>query len=238
MEHQNSVLVQLEGVSKTYRLGAVEVQALRGIELAIRAGEFVVLLGPSGSGKTTLLNIVGGLDTPTAGHVRVRDVDIATFDEARLTAYRRDTVGFIFQFFNLIPTLTALENVELVAELVDHRRPAREVLAAVGLGERADHFPSELSGGEQQRVAIARALAKNPDLLLADEPTGNLDYETALQVLRVMKDINEKEGKTILIVTHNSAIAQMAHTVLRLRSGVIVEQRRNERPVEPEALRW
>jgi putative ABC transport system ATP-binding protein len=234
----HQLLVRLENVSKIYRMGEVEVPALRSVDLEIEAGEFVTLLGPSGSGKTTLLNLIGGLDTPTAGRIVVRGVDIATFDEDRLTAYRCNTVGFVFQFFNLIPTLTALENVELVAELVDHRRSPEEVLAAVGLAERASHFPSELSGGEQQRVAIARALAKNPDLLLADEPTGNLDYETALQVLRVMRDINRQEGKTVLVVTHNAAIARLADTILRLRSGAIVSRERNEQPAEPEELSW
>jgi len=234
----DSPLVRLERVSKVYLMGAVEVPALREVSLSIGEGEFAVLLGPSGSGKTTLLNLVGGLDRPTAGRVFVRGEDISAYDEDRRTAYRRERVGFVFQFFNLIPTLTALENVELVAELVGRKGEAQRCLEQVGLADRANHFPSELSGGEQQRVAIARALVKEPDLLLADEPTGNLDYETALRVLRVMRDINREDGKTVLVVTHNSAIARMADVVIRLRSGEVAETLRNEHPLEPEELRW
>ncbi|MCS6859143.1 MAG: ABC transporter ATP-binding protein [Abditibacteriales bacterium] len=230
--------MHLDHVAKAYTMGEVVVHALRDVTLDIHAGEFVVLLGPSGSGKTTLLNIVGGLDTPTSGRVLVRGQDIATFNETQLTTYRRQMVGFIFQFFNLIPTLTAQENVELVAELVGKREQARRRLEQVGLGERAHHFPSELSGGEQQRVAIARALAKEPELILGDEPTGNLDYETSLRVLRALRDINRQQHKTMLIVTHNSALAQMADTIIRLRSGRVVEVKRNDNPLEPEELQW
>lgn len=219
-------------------MGEVTVHALREVSLGIEAGDFVVLLGPSGSGKTTLLNLIGGLDVPTSGRVLVRGRDVGSFDEDQRTLYRRNTVGFIFQFFNLIPTLTALENVELVAELVAHRHQARQRLVQVGLGERADHFPSELSGGEQQRVAIARALVKEPDLLLADEPTGNLDYETSLRVLRALRDINIDQGKTVIVVTHNNAMAQMAEVVVRLRSGQVTDISRNESPLPPENLQW
>jgi putative ABC transport system ATP-binding protein len=238
MSENGTPLVHLNHVAKSYTMGEVVVHALRDVTLDIQAGEFVVLLGPSGSGKTTLLNVVGGLDTPTSGRVLVRGEDIAKFNEDQLTAYRRQTVGFIFQFFNLIPTLTALENVELVAELVDKRKQALMRLEQVGLGERASHFPSELSGGEQQRVAIARALAKEPDIILGDEPTGNLDYETSLRVLRALRDINRLQNKTMLIVTHNNALAQMADTIIRLRSGQVVEVRRNDSPLEPEELQW
>ncbi len=231
-------LVVVEHLAKAYGIGEVQVHALRDASLQISAGEFVVLLGPSGSGKTTLLNMIGGLDSPTGGRVRVRGVNIAEYNENQLTAYRRQTVGFIFQFFNLIPTLTALENVELVAELVGRREQALARLEQVGLGNRAHHFPSELSGGEQQRVAIARALAKEPDVILADEPTGNLDYETSLVVLRALRDVNILQNKAVMVVTHNNAIAQMADTIVRMRSGVVVEQRRNAQPLQPEALQW
>lgn len=238
MTNNGSLLVHLDGVTKSYQMGEVTVHALREVSLKIEAGDFVVLLGPSGSGKTTLLNLIGGLDVPTTGKVFVRGVDVGSFDEQQRTVYRRDTVGFIFQFFNLIPTLTALENVELVAELVDHRDQARRRLDQVGLGERANHFPSELSGGEQQRVAIARALVKEPELLLADEPTGNLDYETSLRVLRALRDINLDQGKTVIVVTHNNAMAQMADAIIRLRSGTITEVCRNDQPLRPEELQW
>ena len=238
MSENGTPLVHLDHVAKAYTMGEVVVHALRDVTLDIEAGQFVTLLGPSGSGKTTLLNVVGGLDTPTSGRVLVRGEDIATFNEEQLTTYRRQMVGFIFQFFNLIPTLTAQENVELVAELVDKREQAQMRLEQVGLGDRAHHFPSELSGGEQQRVAIARALAKEPELILGDEPTGNLDYETSLRVLRALRDINRQQNKTMLIVTHNNALAQMADTIIRLRSGQVVDVKRNENPLEPEELQW
>jgi putative ABC transport system ATP-binding protein len=219
-------------------MGEVEVPALHPMDLTIYQGEFIVMLGPSGSGKTTLLNLIGGIDTPTSGRILFRGQDLAQMDEDRLTGYRRDNVGFVFQFFNLVPTLTAREYVEFVAELVHESQSAGEVLESVGLGERADHFPSELSGGEQQRVAIARALVKNPPLLLADEPTGNLDYETGKKVLKLMRDVAVAEGVTVILVTHNSAIADIADRTIHLRSGDITGIDVNHSPVDPEDLKW
>jgi putative ABC transport system ATP-binding protein len=219
-------------------MGAVEVHALRDADLEVRQGQFVVILGPSGSGKTTILNLVGGIDTPTAGRVLVDGVDIGAHPDAALTAYRRDRVGFVFQFFNLIPTLTARENVELAAELVSHPRETDDMLEAVGLSDRASHFPSELSGGEQQRVAIARALVKNPPILLCDEPTGELDFETGRRIMQLLRQINRAEGRTVLLVTHNSAIPAVADRVVRLRSGMIVAQEENQVPMDPADLQW
>jgi putative ABC transport system ATP-binding protein len=236
-------VVQFQDVTKTYLMGEVTVHALRGIDLEIKRGEFVVIVGPSGSGKTTTLNLVGGLDSPSGGTLRVGGTDIAGFDENRLSDYRRRQIGFIFQFFNLIPTLTARENVEFALELVQEdaqvvRQRSQELLALVGLGQRADHFPSQLSGGEQQRVAIARALAKDPPILLADEPTGNLDFRMGQKVLRVMQDLNRHEGRTVVLVTHNTAIGEMADRVVRLRDGQIVNIQANERPLEAEEIEW
>lgn len=232
------VLVHLDAVRKVYRAGSIEVVAIDGVSLELLAGEFVVLLGPSGSGKTTLLNLLGGLDTPTAGAVRVGDEDVGHLSEAALTRYRRHSVGFVFQFFNLIPTLTALENVQLAAELVTKPRSAREILTAVGLGDRLDHFPSELSGGEQQRIAIARALVTDPALVLCDEPTGNLDEETGKHVLEVMHDLGKREQKTFVLVTHNSIIARMADRVFHLRNGKIASVEANPIPVAASELSW
>ncbi|UCH33346.1 MAG: ABC transporter ATP-binding protein [Armatimonadota bacterium] len=231
-------LLRLEGISKVYQMGEVQVVALKEVDLEIAAGHFVCVLGPSGSGKTTLLNLIGGIDTPTSGAITVAGNTLSGMTEDELTLYRRRSVGFIFQFFNLIPTLTALENVELVEELVDEGRGSREALEEVGLTARADHFPSELSGGEQQRVAIARALVKNPQVLLADEPTGNLDMETGRQILAVMRRLNREQGRTVLVVTHNSAIAQIADRALHLRSGEVVESSENPSPLDPELLEW
>jgi putative ABC transport system ATP-binding protein len=234
--------IHFDHVSKSYAVGELVVHALRDVTLALPEGELLVLLGPSGSGKTTLLNLVGGIDRPTSGSVRVGGQELSALDEDALTEYRRLTVGFVFQFFNLIPTLTALENVELVAELSAPadgrpREDPRIYLEAVGLGERADHFPGELSGGEQQRVAIARALAKRPRIILADEPTGNLDYETSIQVLNAFHEIR-LSGRTLLMVTHNPVIGEMADRVIRMRSGQIVSDQEVEHPVEPERLEW
>jgi len=234
----NGVIIRLEDVAKSYRMGEVEVPALHPINLSVYEGEFIVMLGPSGSGKTTLLNLIGGIDTPTSGRIIFRGMNLAEMDEDQLTAYRRDNVGFVFQFFNLVPTLTARENVEFVAELVKGSRSADDVLAAVGLAERADHFPSELSGGEQQRVAIARALVKAPPLLLADEPTGNLDYETGKKILKLMRDLSQLEQVSVILVTHNSAIANMADRVIHLRSGDITGIDMIDEPVDPEELKW
>lgn len=231
-------LVLLDRVWKRYDTGATEVVALRDASLTIPRGEFVVFLGPSGSGKTTLLNIIGGLDRPTSGRVEVAGRDLTALDEAGLTAYRRDRVGFIFQFFNLVPTLTARENVELVAGLVDEPLEPRWVLRSVGLGEREEHFPSALSGGEQQRVAIARALVKGPELILADEPTGSLDYETGVRVLKVLRETTRALGHGVLLVTHNQEISRMADRIIRLHSGEIEEVTENPSPVPPEELRW
>jgi len=229
---------QARALTKTYRMGEAEVHALRGVDLEIRAGEFIVLLGPSGSGKSTLLNILGGLDTPTAGDVRFLEHQLTGADEAELTRYRREHVGFVFQFYNLIPSLTARENVALVTDIaVDPMSPA-EALTWVGLGERLDHFPSQLSGGEQQRVAIARAIAKRPQVLLCDEPTGALDYETGKLVLEVIARINAELGTTALVITHNAAISGMADRVLRLGNGRIVGEQRPARKLTPAEISW
>jgi putative ABC transport system ATP-binding protein len=231
--------VELRKVGKFYGSGPGAVHALREVDLTVEAGEFVVLLGPSGSGKTTLLNLVGGIEPPTSGEVIVGGADITGLAEDARTAYRRDTVGFVFQLFNLVPTLTALENVRLVAELTGRgdRQRASEALGAVGLASRADHFPAQLSGGEQQRVAIARAIAKDPALLLCDEPTGALDLETGLGVLEVLQDLNSG-GRTLLVVTHNAAIATIAHRVVRMRSGQITEVTTTANPGRAAEVTW
>jgi putative ABC transport system ATP-binding protein len=233
-------LARLQGISKRYQMGAGEVRALDDVTLDIYRGEFLVVLGPSGSGKTTLLNLLGGIDTPTSGQLLVDGRDIGTLPDAELTRYRRHHVGFIFQFFNLIPTLTAVENVEFAAELVGGRGPQNcmEVLAAVGLEGRADHFPSELSAGEQQRVAVARALVTDPPLVLCDEPTGNLDEETGKRVLGLMRRLGQERNKTFVVVSHNSVIGEMADRVVRLRDGRIAAVQVNETPASPEELHW
>ena len=230
--------LKLDDVSRSYQMGQVEVKALSGVTLDITSGEFVVILGPSGSGKTTLLNLVGGIDSPTSGRIAVDGIELSTQDDRGLTQYRRNYIGFVFQFFNLIPTLTAKENVELAAELVKQPRDPLAVLDMVGLKERANHYPSELSGGEQQRVAIARALAKDPPILLCDEPTGELDFETGKHILSAMRMINTENRKTVLLVTHNTAIGDIADRVIRLRSGEVIEDRRNGSPADPQNLRW
>jgi putative ABC transport system ATP-binding protein len=229
---------QARALTKTYRMGEAEVHALRGVDLEIRAGEFIVLLGPSGSGKSTLLNILGGLDTPTTGDVRFLEHQLTGADEAELTRYRREHVGFVFQFYNLIPSLTARENVALVTDIaVDPMSPA-QALTWVGLAERLDHFPSQLSGGEQQRVAIARAIAKRPQVLLCDEPTGALDYETGKLVLEVIAKINAELGTTSMVITHNAAISGMADRVLRLGNGRIVGEEKPARKLTPAEISW
>jgi len=219
-------------------MGDVEVHALRGVDLDLFQSEFVVILGPSGSGKSTLLNILGGLDVPTAGTVRYRDHNLTAADERGLTEYRREHVGFVFQFYNLIPSLTARENVELVTDIAVQPMPADDALGMVGLAERADHFPSQLSGGEQQRVAIARAIAKRPDVLLCDEPTGALDISTGIVVLEAIERINRELGTTTAVITHNSAVAAMADRVVSLADGRIVSERRNDTKIAPRELRW
>lgn len=231
-------ILQLEDVSRAYRMGSVEVKALKNVTLGVARGEFIVILGPSGSGKTTLLNLIGGMDSPSSGNILVDGVDISTLDDKGLTDYRRRNIGFVFQFFNLIPTLTAGENVEFAAELVKKPRDTMEMLEMVGLRERASHYPSELSGGEQQRLAIARALVKDPPVLLCDEPTGELDFETGKHILNKLRMINKEDRKTVLLVTHNTAIGDIADRVLRLRSGEIVEVRSNQRPINPLELKW
>ncbi len=232
------VLLSLQNICKIYDMGEVKVEALRDTSLEIYEGELMVILGPSGSGKTTLLNIVGGMDRPTTGRVFYRGKESTAFSDRELTFYRRWEVGFIFQLYNLMSSLTACENVELATELVQNPLPADQVLLALGLGDRTDHFPSQLSGGEQQRVAIARAVAKNPGLLLGDEPTGALDYETGIQILALLREINVKYGTTVVIITHNVAIAAMADRVVRLRSGQIVEDRENPEPLPAERIIW
>jgi len=232
------VVFRARGLTKTYRMGEVEVAALRAVDLDLYQGEFVVILGPSGGGKSTLLNILGGLDTPTSGEVVFRDHLLTGADENELTRFRREHVGFVFQFYNLIPSLTALENVELVTEIAERPMDAAEALRMVGLGDRMGHFPAQLSGGEQQRVAIARAIVKHPDVLLCDEPTGALDYSTGKLVLEVLEQVNRELGATTVIITHNASIAAMADRVIRIRSGEIVEITRNDRRVSPRDLEW
>jgi putative ABC transport system ATP-binding protein len=216
----------------------VEVHALREVDLDLFAGELLVILGASGSGKSTLLNILGGLDVPTRGTVWYRDHNLGEASEAELTRYRRDHVGFVFQFYNLIPSLTARENVALVTDIAASPLPAHEALALVGLDDRLDHFPAQLSGGEQQRVAIARAIAKRPDVLLCDEPTGALDFETGKRVLEVLARVNVETGTTTAVITHNAAIALLGDRVVRMSSGQIVESRRNERRASPDDIEW
>jgi putative ABC transport system ATP-binding protein len=231
-------LVELRRVSRTYWMGDVAVHVLREVDLAIRDGEFLVVVGPSGSGKTTLLNLIGGLDQPTSGSVWSCGRELSALSARELTMYRRHVVGFVFQFFNLVPNLTALENVEVATEICENPMPAGEALALVGLGERASHFPSQLSGGEQQRVAIARALAKKPRLMLCDEPTGALDYETGKAILGALREVGRVLGMTVVVITHNLAIGRMADRLVRLRSGAIVEDRPNPEPVPAAEISW
>jgi len=232
------VVFETRGLTKTYLMGEVEIHALQGVDLELYAGELVVMLGASGSGKSTLLNIMGGLDTATSGSVRYRDQDLTHASEKALTLFRRDHVGFVFQFYNLIASLTARENVAIVTEISRDPMPPEEALALVGLKERLDHFPAQLSGGEQQRVAIARAIAKQPAVLLCDEPTGALDSKTGIQVLEALKHINEELQTTVAIITHNEVIGEMADRVIRLRDGRVEHIHENERRREPGELRW
>jgi putative ABC transport system ATP-binding protein len=232
------LVFRARGISKVYRMGEVEVHALRGVDLDLAACELVVLLGPSGSGKSTLLNILGGLDTPSSGHVWYHGEDLVDADDARLTAFRREHIGFVFQFYNLIPSLTARENVAIVTEISASPMEPAEALRIVGLGERLDHFPAQLSGGEQQRVAIARAIAKRPAVLLCDEPTGALDSATGVRVLEAIETINREFGTTTVVITHNADIAKMAHRVLHLADGRIVHEHRNDSPLPARELSW
>jgi putative ABC transport system ATP-binding protein len=237
---RTDVAIHLEGVSKTYGEGEVAVHAVRDTDLQVAAGEFVVILGPSGSGKTTLLDLIGGIEPPDLGSIVVDGQAVAGLDEHGRSAFRRDSVGFVFQFFNLIPTLTARENVELVLELAGRGDPAAAdgALAAVGLADRANRFPSQLSGGEQQRVAIARAVAKDVPILLCDEPTGALDLDSGRRVLSLLRQVSSGGRRTLLAVTHNSAIARAADRVVRMRDGMLVGDERVERPIDPRELDW
>ncbi len=231
-------ILEAHGLRKHYGEGPSAVRALDGVDFELVDGEMLVLLGPSGSGKSTLLNIIGGLDTPTDGEIRYRDHDLSRADDGELTRYRREHVGFVFQFYNLIPSLTARENVALVVDLVDHAMDPKDALVLVGLGDRLDHFPSELSGGEQQRVAIARAIAKRPDVLLCDEPTGALDGKTGRLVLEAIAKINEELGTATALITHNAVIADMADRVVTMRDGKIASSRRNATRASPGSLEW
>ena len=230
--------VSFENVAKTYHMGEVEIQALRSASFEIEKGELVVIVGPSGAGKTTLLNILGGMDTLTSGRVMLDGVEISAMNRRQLTQYRRDDVGFVFQFYNLIGNLTALENVELANQISKNPLDAQQVLKDVGLGERSRNFPSQLSGGEQQRVAIARALAKNPKLLLCDEPTGALDYQTGQAILQLLQNTGRKTGMTVIIITHNSALTAMADRVIRVRNGTVASVERNPNPQNIAEIEW
>lgn len=231
-------IIEIENVTKDYQMGEVTVRALRGIELNIFEGEFLVILGASGSGKSTLLNIIGGIDTPTEGHVRYKGKNIGDLNDKHLTNYRKDAIGFVFQFYNLIPNLTARENIELSCELSHKPINVEELLDSIGLSDWATHFPSQMSGGQQQRVAIARALGKNPDVLLCDEPTGALDFTTGKQVLRILKDFKDNYKKTVIIITHNASIGQMADRVIYIKDGLIDKIEQNKEPIAPEEVYW
>jgi len=231
-------LLRLRGVDKTFQMGEVAVRALVDVSLDIYRGELLTMLGPSGSGKSTILNLVGGLDTVTAGEIWFHDQSLEQFSSNQLTRYRRDTVGFVFQFYNLVANLTARENVMVATEICRNPMPVEEALRLVELEDRMDHFPAQMSGGEQQRVAIARALAKQPELLLCDEPTGALDFATGKRVLRLLVDLKDRLGTTVVIITHNSALAAAADRVIRLRSGQIVETHVNAAPIAPEEIVW
>lgn len=230
--------VKLERVTKVYRMGEVEIRAVDGIDFEIQKSEFVVIVGPSGAGKTTVLNILGGMDSASTGHVWVDGQDIAKYSAKALTKYRREDIGFVFQFYNLVPNLTALENVELAMQICKNPLNARMVLREVGLEGRLKNFPAQLSGGEQQRVSIARALAKNPKLLLCDEPTGALDYQTGKSILKLLQDMCREKGMTVIVITHNSAIAPMADRVIKIKNGRVSGMRMNENPVSVETIEW
>ena len=233
-----TAFVTLDNVDKTYRMGEVVIHAADGVSFEIEKGEFAVILGPSGAGKTTVLNILGGMDRATSGKVLVDGQDVAQFGSRRLTQYRRDDIGFVFQFYNLVQNLTALENVELASEICRDPLDPAQTLTSVGLGERLNNFPAQLSGGEQQRVSIARALAKNPKLLLCDEPTGALDYKTGKQVLALLQDTCRRTGRTVIVITHNTALTAMADRIIQVRSGKIVSNQVNEHPVPVQEIEW
>lgn len=233
-----SAFVEFKNVRKTYHMGEVDIQAVDGMDFSIEKGEFVVIVGPSGAGKTTVLNIMGGMDTCTSGQVVIDGEDIAGFDESMLTGYRREDIGFVFQFYNLVGNLTALENVELALQLCKDPLDAVDIMEEVGLGKRMDNFPAQLSGGEQQRVAIARALAKNPKLLLCDEPTGALDYQTGKAILRLLQNTCRERNMTVVVITHNQALTPMADRVIRLKNGQVEEILLNENPVSVDTIEW
>jgi len=237
-DNSDEIILELTDVRRTFRMGEVSVQVLKGVSFQVRRGEFLAVVGPSGSGKTTILNLIGGLDSPTSGVIRYQDQDLTRASRKELTRYRRDAIGFVFQFYNLVPNLTARENILVTTEIAQNPRDVDEVLELVDLTDRADHFPAQLSGGEQQRIAIARAFAGNPELLLCDEPTGALDFETGKKVLRVLLDLNRQLGKTVIVITHNSALAQVADRVIHLRSGEISSVDQNESPIAPEEVVW
>lgn len=230
--------VKLENVRKIYQMGEVEIRAVDGIDFEIGKGEFVVIVGPSGAGKTTVLNILGGMDTATSGKVLVDGKDVAQYTNRQLIGYRREDIGFVFQFYNLVPNLTALENVELALQICKEPLDAKMVLEEVGLGERLNNFPAQLSGGEQQRVSIARALAKNPKLLLCDEPTGALDYNTGKAILKLLQDTCRNKGMTVIVITHNSALAPMADRVIHIKNGRVESMEMNAHPVPVETIEW
>ena len=234
---QNSY-VNLDKVSKIYKMGEVEIRAVDNISFEISKGEFVVVVGPSGAGKTTVLNILGGMDTATKGNVFVDGSNIAKYNNRQLTAYRRDDIGFVFQFYNLVPNLTALENVELAMQICKNPLDAKKVLCEVGLEDRMGNFPAQLSGGEQQRVSIARALAKNPKLLLCDEPTGALDYQTGKAILKLLQDMCREKGMTVIVITHNSALTPMADRVIHIKNGTVSAMELNTDPTPVEEIEW
>ena len=231
-----AAFVEFKGVKKTYQMGEIVIRAVDGMDFSIEKGEFVIIVGPSGAGKTTVLNILGGMDRASSGQVLVDGVDVACFDRRRMTRYRREDIGFVFQFYNLVQNLTALENVELALQICRDHLDAEEILKDVGLGDRMDNFPSQLSGGEQQRVSIARALAKNPKLLLCDEPTGALDSHTSRDILELLEGVNRKYGTTMLIVTHNNSIRHMVDQVVCLKDGQVMQDYRNEEKVPAAQL--
>lgn len=238
MSNDKTVIIACKNLGKTYQMGEVQVVALKNVSLEIYEGELIVILGPSGSGKSTLLNIIGGMDTPTSGELYFRQQPLHSADQNELTQYRRNAVGFVFQFYNLMPNLTAYENISLSVQIAKSPLDVEETLKKVGLINRADHFPSQLSGGEQQRIALARAVAKNPDLLLCDEPTGALDLQTGIQILKLLRDFCQAYGKTVLIITHNAEISQMADRVFYLRDGSLSRIEVNDDPVPPEEVTW
>ena len=237
-EYDMEEFVKLKDITKIYKMGEVEIRAADCINFSIQKGEFVVIVGPSGAGKTTVLNILGGMDTATSGKLIVDGQDVTAYNARQLTGYRREDIGFVFQFYNLVPNLTALENVELALQICRDPLDAREVLREVGLGDRLDNFPAQLSGGEQQRVSIARALAKNPKLLLCDEPTGALDYNTGKAILKLLQNMCRERGMTVIVITHNQAIAPMADRLIHIKNGQVSQMEMNEHPVSIDEIEW